>query len=69
MRCVFILSAEILGQMVRNSQDVTGIKIEDKMFNLSQFTDDTQLFLDGSEKSLRDFKNPKYILQDVRFET
>ena len=38
------------------------------MFNLSQYADDTQLFLDGSEKSLRDIKNPKYILQDVRFE-
>ena len=40
--------------MIRNSQDVAGIKIEDKMFKLNQYADDTQLFLGGSEKSLKE---------------
>ena len=50
---IFILCVEVLGQMIRNSKDVKGIVINNKEFKLSQYTDDTQMFLDGSESSLK----------------
>ena len=49
----FILCAEILGQMLRNNKDITGIRRDDKIYKLSQYADDTQIFQDGTEKSLR----------------
>ena len=39
--------------MIRNDENMQGIKINDKEFKLSQYADDTQVFLDGSENSLR----------------
>ena len=38
--------------MVRNDNKLRGIVINNKEFKLCQYADDTQLFLDGSEKSL-----------------
>ena len=39
--------------MIRKSSDVKGIKINGTEFKLSQYADDKQMFLDGSEASLR----------------
>ena len=54
---VFILCAEILGKIVRDSKSISGIKINEKEFRLSQYADDTQIFLDGTEKSLKETLN------------
>ena len=51
---IFILCAEILGKMIRNNKDFKGIHINNKEFKLSQYADDTQLLLDGSEISLKE---------------
>ena len=51
---IFILCAEILGKMLRNNENVKGININRKTFLLSQYADDTQIFLDGTEKSLQE---------------
>ena len=51
---ISILCAEILGKMIRNNKDIKGIKINDKEFKLSQYADDTQLLLDGSEIPLKE---------------
>ena len=50
---IFLLCAEILGQMVRKNENIKGIKIKNKEYKINQYADDTQLLLDGSEKSLR----------------
>ena len=50
----FILCAEILEKMIRNSNDIRGIIIDNKEYELSQYADDTQLFLNVSENSLRE---------------
>ena len=50
---IFILCAEVLGQMIRMEKNIKGIKINDKEYRLSQYADDTQIFLDGTEESLR----------------
>ena len=42
---IFILCVEILGKMIRNSRI-------GKEFKLSQYANDTQMFLDGTENSL-----------------
>ena len=39
--------------MIRKSKDVKGIKINNMEFKLSQYADGTQMFLDGSEASLK----------------
>ena len=49
---IFILCVEILSLMIRNDENVKGIKINGKEYKLSQYADDTQLFLDGSKLSL-----------------
>lgn len=51
---VFILCAEVLGKMLRKNDNVKGISINGKEFLLSQYADDTQIFLDGSEESLQE---------------
>ena len=51
---IFILCAEILGKMLRTNENVKGININRKELLLSQYADDTQIFLDGSEQSLRE---------------
>ena len=51
---IFILFAEILGQMLRNNKTLKGITINNREFLLSQNVDDTHVFLDGSVKSLRE---------------
>ena len=39
--------------MVRKNNEIKGIFINGKEYKLSQYADDTQLILDGSEKSLK----------------
>ena len=51
---IFILCAEILGKMIRNNKDIKGIHINNNEFKLSQYADETQLLLDGSEISLKE---------------
>ena len=51
---IFILYAEILAKLIRKNQTLKGIIINGKEFRLSQYADDTQMFLDGTEKSLKE---------------
>ena len=39
--------------MIRNNNDICGIIIDNKEYKISQYADDTQLFLNGSENSFR----------------
>ena len=49
---IFLICAEILSLLIRNNDKIKGIKITDEFTALlSQFADDTSLFLDGSETS------------------
>ena len=49
---LFLLSAEILGLLVRKSSKIKGLNIEDKEYKILQYADDTVLCLDSFE-SLR----------------
>ena len=49
---IFLICAEILSLLIRNNNNIKGIQIDqDLMVLLSQFADDTSLFLDGSRES------------------
>ena len=50
---IFILCAEVLSHMIRKHNGIKGIVLNDKEYKLSQYADDTQVFLDGTEISLR----------------
>ena len=50
---LFILSVEILAEAIRSKREITGIKIQDTQFKLSQYADDTTLILEGSEESFK----------------
>lgn len=54
---IFILCVEVLGYMIRKNNRIIGVKINGNEFKLSQYADDTQIFLDGSEDSLRQTLN------------
>ena len=66
---IFILCAEILGKMIRTNQTVKGISINGKEFRLSQYADDTQIFQDGTERSLQEtlsILNMFYSMSDLK---
>ena len=62
---IFILCGEILGKMIRNNNDIYGIIIDNKEYKISQYADDTQLFLNGSENSQRNTRHITKILYNV----
>ena len=50
---LFLLAAEILSLLIKQSPDIRGFKINGIEFKLTQFADDTTLILDGSQPSLQ----------------
>ena len=50
---LFILCVEILGNAIRNCDQIKGICVLDTECKISQYADDTTLILDGSEKSMQ----------------
>ena len=54
---LFLLCAEILEITIRQSKDIKGFCYKRKEIKLSQYADDTQILLDGSEKSVRNTVN------------
>ena len=50
---IFILCAEILANLIRQNENIKGIKVGDKEHLISQYADDTSLTLDASESSLK----------------
>jgi len=50
---LFILCVEILGNAIRNCDQIKGIRVLDSECKISQYADDTTLILDGSEKSIQ----------------
>ena len=49
---IFLLCVEIMGIMIRENKDISGLNLFNKEYKLLQYADDTSLLLDGSEKSL-----------------
>ena len=54
---LFLLCAEILGIAIRQSKDIKGFCYKRKEIKLSQFADDTQIILEGIEKSVHNTVN------------
>ena len=51
---LFILSAEILGIMIRENKNIKGIQLKDLQHKISQFADDTQLLNEGDRTSFEE---------------
>ena len=49
---MFIFAAEVLAKTVRNNKSIRGFSLGNDEVKISQYTDDTTLILDGSEKSV-----------------
>ena len=49
---LFILCAEFLSILIRKNKKIRGIFVEDIEFKISQFADNTSIFLDGTSQSL-----------------
>ena len=49
---LFIICAEFLSTVTRKNRKIKGIFANDEEFKVSQFADDTSIFLDGSSQSL-----------------
>ena len=50
---MFIICAEVLSHiMIKKDIHINGVCINNKELTLSQYADDTQIFLDGTEGSL-----------------
>ena len=58
---MFLLCVEILAILIKNNENIKGIRVGDKEFVISHYADDTSLILDGSEVSL------KYALLTLKF--
>ena len=50
---IFNLCVEIMGMMIRQNKNIRGIRIGGEEICLLQYADDTAIFLDGTEKSLK----------------
>lgn len=50
---IFLLCAEILSVLIKKNPNIKGIKVGDTEITLSQYADDTNFILDGSDQSLR----------------
>ena len=50
---LFVLAAEFLAESIRSNNNIKGINIQNKEHKLSQYADDTTLFLKLEEKSMR----------------
>ena len=50
---IFILCSEYLTLAFKNDKNVKGIRLGEKEQKLCQYTDDTSIFLEASEKNLR----------------
>ena len=48
---LFIICAQVLCETILTNKNINGIKIGSDKFKISQFADDTKLFMDGSESS------------------
>ena len=48
---LFLLCAEVLAQTIRENESIKGIQLGNEEALLSQFADDTALYLDGSQES------------------
>ena len=51
---IFIVCAEVLATAIRKEKKIKGISIEGDEIKISQYADDTTLFLDGSKASLQE---------------
>ena len=51
---IFIVCAEVLATAIRKDKKIKGISIEGDEVKISQYADDTTLFLDGSKASLQE---------------
>ena len=50
---IFLLCVEIMGLMLRENRDISGITLFGREYKVLQYADDTTILLDGSEKSLK----------------
>ena len=50
---LFNLCVEILAILVRNDHNIGGIRIDNEMYKINQYADDTCIYLDGKTKSLK----------------
>ena len=48
---IFLLCVEIMGLMLRENRDISGITLFGREYKVLQYADDTTILLDGSEKS------------------
>ena len=51
---IFIVCAEVLATAIRKDTKIKGISIEGDEIKISQYADDTTIFLDGSKASLQE---------------
>ena len=49
---LFIICAEFLSTLIRNNNRIKGLFVNKTELKISQFADDTSIFLDGSHQSL-----------------
>ena len=54
---LFLIGAEILARLIQLNPNITGLKIKNIEFKLTQCADDTTLILDGSQHSLQSALN------------
>ena len=54
---LYLIGAEVLSILIRQHKNIKGIKVREQEVLLSQFADDTNICLDGTEKSFKEVIN------------
>ena len=50
---LFVLGVQILNTLVKRNEDIQGVTIEGQEYIITQYADDTEFILNGSENSLQ----------------
>ena len=62
---LYLLCAEMLSDMIRENNNIKGLKLRNEISLISQFADDTALSLDGSEQSFVEAIHTLNIFADI----
>ena len=66
---LFVLAVELMGETFRTHPGINGIKVGGKEHRISQFADDTTLFMSFNEENLRicmDILNSFYLISGLK---
>ena len=62
---LFVIGSDLLTRLIKGNNEIQGMKINESEYRIAQYADDTKVFLDGTEASLRATLNTFDFFQNI----